>query len=514
MTQFKEVLRQIDRGLSQRSIATNLGCSRNTVSKVAQQAEMHELTWSSASQMSEEDILQTLFPDAVVFVQRSLPDLDYVHREMKKPHVTLSLLWAEYCEECRQEGKTPLMYSQFCHHYRQYRHKTQATMRLPRNPGEQTEVDWAGQVAYLKDPDTGEKTKVHIFVGALSYSQYAYVEGFLRCGLSEWIQAHIHMFNYFGDVTKIIVPDNLKTGVSKPDPYFPEIQENYQEMARHYDTVIVPARIKKPKDKPNVEGTVGVISTWILAALRNQTFFTLESLNEAIQERLEAYNSRDFQKKEGSRQDLYLEEKPLLLPLPRESFELANWKVATVQFNYHISVDGMNYSIPFEYIKQKVRVKVTSTTIQVFSGTTRICSHRRLYGRKGQYRTVELHMPPEHQQYLTWDSQRFQNWANQIGPGTRMTVDGILGSLRIKQQAFKSCMGLLKLANRYTPDLLEQACLAALEFTPTPSYKTIKKLLDSGWHTKTKSEQQDAEIRDDLFAFTRGAAFYEGESTK
>lgn len=382
-THYQDILRMYSRGISQRSIAGTLHCSRNTVSNVIKKAQEIELAWPLKDGLTEDHLASLLFPDKSQPAEHEPPDVEKIHREIKKDGVTLSLLWAEYCEDCRTAGKTPLMYSQFCHHYRQYRQKTKATMHIPRKPGEQIEVDWAGQTANLTDPDTGDLVKAYVFVGVLSYSQCAYVEAFLTQDLESWIMAHVHMFQYFGGVSKILIPDNLKTGIIEPDWYSPEIQRNYQEMAEHYDTVIVPARIRKPRDKANVESNVGKISTWILAAIRDSKFFSLSELNEAIKAKLKSYNHRPFQKKEGSRHSLFQEEKVNLLPLPKTPFELATWKIATVQFNYHITVDGMYYSVPFEYIKQKVSVKVTQNTIEVFIGKTRLCSHPRLNGRKG-----------------------------------------------------------------------------------------------------------------------------------
>lgn len=436
------------------------------------------------------------------------PDAEKIDREMKKAGVNLALLWTEYCEDCRASGKTPLMYSQFCHHYRQYRQKTKATMHIQRTPGEQIEVDWAGQTACLTDPDTGNMVKANIFVAAMSYSQCTYVEAFLSQDLSSWITAHIHMFQYFGGVPKIIVPDNLKTGVTKTDWYTPEIQKNYQEMAEYYDTVIVPARVRMPKDKPNAEGSVGKISTWILAKIRNIKCFSLTELNDLILEKLEIYNRSSFQKKDGSRQSLLQEEKAYLLPLPKTPFELATWKIATVQFNYHIAVDGMYYSVPFEYIKQKVSIKVTRSLIEVFSGATRICSHPRLYGRKGQYSTLQIHMPPDHQKFLEWDGPRFIDWASRIGPCTKSVIEGVLAQHKVKQQGFRSCMGTLKLADKYSAKRLESACQRALSFSVRPSYKTIQAILKAGQDKLNLEEKPETSALDNEYAFTRGASHY------
>lgn len=226
--------------------------------------------------------------------------------------------------------------------------------------------------------------------------------------------------------------------------------------------------------EPNTEGTVGNISTWITAALQNEHFFSLAELNRAIREKLEQFNRRLFQKKEGSRLDLFLEdEKPLLSPLPATRFELSDWKTATVQFNYHISVDGMLYSVPYEYIK-KVDVKVTDTTIEIFYSHNRIASHRRLKGRHGQYSTITEHMLKDHQKYLEWNGDRFRKWAERISINTYTVVNAILTSKRVEQQTYRSCMGLLKLTDKYSEALLEAACKKALSYTASPSYKSNK----------------------------------------
>jgi transposase len=298
---------------------------------------------------------------------RKLPDCEHIHRELAKSGVTLSLLWSEYCEVCRLNQEIPLKYTQYCNYYRKYAAVTKATMHIQRKPGDQLEVDWAGQTAQIVDKDTGEVLPVYVFVAALPSSQYAYVEGFLSQNQESWIAAHVNAFNHFGGVTKVLVPDNLKTGVDKASWYSPVINKTYHEMAEHYGTAVLPARVRRPKDKATVEGIVGNISTWIIAALRNQTFFSLSELNTAISEKLIDFNSKPFQKKPGSRLSTFLaEEKHVLQPLPVTSYELATWKVATVQFNYHISVDKMQYSVPYEYIKQKVDVRVTRGIIEVF----------------------------------------------------------------------------------------------------------------------------------------------------
>ena len=399
-------------------------------------------------------------------------DYEYVHREMAKSGVTLSLLWTEYCEQCRAGGEIPLMYTQFCHHYREFVYKSKATMHIGRKPGEQMEVDWAGQTIGIIDTDTGELMPAYLFVGALSSSQYAYVEAFLSQNQECWIAAHINAFQYYGGVTRIIIPDNLKTGVDRVSWFTPVINKTYHEMAEHYGTAIIPARVRRPKDKPNAEGTVGIASTWILAALRNQTFFSLPELNRAIKAKLEELNNKPFQKKTGSRKSIFLEEeKSLLIPLPPNPYELAVWKIATVQFNYHVAVNKMLYSVPYSYIKKKVDVRTTRSLVEVFYQGDRICSHPRLLGREGQHSTVLEHMPEEHQKYTQWNAKRFTSWAETIGLDTATVVKAIFASHRVEQQGYRACMALLKMSEKYPPQSVEQACKIALKFTPMPNFK-------------------------------------------
>jgi hypothetical protein len=322
------------------------------------------------------------------------------------------------------------------------------------------------------------------------------------------------MYRFFGGVSKLLVPDNLKTGVDRTDWYSPTINKVYHEMAEHYDTAVVPARVRKPKDKPNAEGTVGNISTWIIAALRNQKYFTLAALNQAIQEKLEAFNRKPFQKKEGSRLSLFLEqEKPFLQSLPRTPYELATWKIATVQINYHITVDKMNYSVPYEYIKYKVDVRITRQVIEVFYNNHRICSHPRLYGYPGQYSTIEAHMPPDHQAYVQWNAERFKAWARKIGPNTETTVKAILSSHKVEQQGYKSCLALIKLADKYSVTRLEAACKKALFYTPVPSYKSVKTILSTGQDKVDSDPETVTPDNAAAYGFTRGADYY-GRKTR
>ena len=401
MTKYREIIRLTGLGFSQRDIMASCGVAQKTVVKVQKRAKELNLSWPLDDAMTDTELQRLMFSkENKVSPNKRIPDCAYIHKELLRNGVSKKLLWTEYMEDCRANGEEPLMYSQFCYHIQQDEQKRRAAMHINRKPGEQVEVDWAGASATVIDPDTGEIIKAYIFVGVMTYSQYAYVEAFLDMKQKSWINAHVHMYEYFGGVARILVPDNCKTAVVHNGGFKDQqINETYQEMAEHYGTAIIPARVRAPKDKPNAEGTVGNISTWIIAALRDEQFFSLAELNRAIRDKPELFNQRLFQKKEGSRLSLFLgEEKPLLAPLPATRFELSDWKTATVQFNYHISVDGMLYSVPYEYIKKKVDVKVTDTTIEIFYNHNRIASHRRLKGRSGQYSTITEHnarRPPE-----------------------------------------------------------------------------------------------------------------------
>ncbi|MFZ5650240.1 MAG: IS21 family transposase [Bacillota bacterium] len=471
MTNYREILRLGDLGINKQDIAAACQCSRNTVASVLKRAADCGLDWKHVQEWSNKELSEKLFPPNVAKASYKMPDYEYVHREMAKSGVTLGLLWVEYCDQCREAGEIPYKSTQFNKYYSDYVRKTKATMHLKHKPGEVMEVDWAGQNAFIVDTDTGELIKAYVFVAALSYSGYAYVEAFLSQNQECWTTAHVNAYQFFGGVSRILTPDNLKTGVTKVSKSETVINKTYQELAEHYGTAIIPARVRAPKDKPTVEGSVGIISTWILAALRNQQFLSLRELNEAIREKLIEFNNKPFQKKDGSRAILFAEEKPFLLSLPDRPYELATWKVATVQYNYHVSIDFQNYSCPYEYIKQKVNVRLTKNVVEIFFDSNRIASHPRLHGRPGQYSTNEVHMPPDHQKYITWNSERFINWASKIGENTTAIVRFFLSSYKVEQQGYKSCMALLKLVDKYSAQRLESACARALSYNRTAQLK-------------------------------------------
>jgi len=476
-------------------------------------AEEHGLVWPLPSEMTEERLRKIFSPPGAVPlpVGHKEPDFEYIHREMGKRGVTLTLLWNEYCAQCREVGDIPFMYTAFCDRYRRYAARTKATMHLAHKPGEQMEVDWAGKTMEARDNITGEVIPAYVFVAVLPCSGYAYVEAFFSQGQEDWIAAHINAYQYFGGVTRILIPDNLKTGVARADWYTPVINSCYHEMAEHYGTAVVPTRVRKPKDKASVEGTIGIVSTWIIAALRNRKFFSLREINDAIWEKLDEFNNKPFQKKQGSRLSVFLqEEQSYLGTLPDRPFELAEWRVCIVAYNYHVSVDKMLYSVPHEYIKQEVSIRPTRSTVEIFHGGTRIASHLRKHGHPGQYVTLQEHMPENHLKYVQWNGERFLSWAKAIGENTVAVTKAILASRKIEQQAYRICMALLKLAEKYSPTRLEAACKRALSYTPTPGFKSIQTILATGQDKLPEEDESPHDASAD-FGFTRGPGYWGGD---
>ncbi len=327
MTKYREIIRLSGLGLSQTNIALSCNASKTTVNKVLKAAREQNLSWPLDPKLTDPVLGRLLFPDskAKPATSKRMPDYEHIRKELHRDGVNKKLLWTEYLEECRLAGDDPLMYSQFCYYIQQNEQKRRATMHINRKPAEQVEVDWAGDLAHIIDQDTSETMDAHIFVGVMTYSQYPYVEAFMDEKQPSWITAHVHMYEYFGGIARILVPDNCRTAVDHNKGWKDQrINAVYQEMAKHYGTAIIPARVRAPKDKPNAEGSVGNIYTWITVALRNEQFFSLSELNRAIQQKLEDFTHRPFQKKEGSRYDIFRDEElPLLASLPATPYELA-----------------------------------------------------------------------------------------------------------------------------------------------------------------------------------------------
>jgi len=429
--------------------------------------------------------------------------MTYLFREMKKKSVTLQLLWYEY----KQVHPDGYQYSQFCHLYRRWVKKLDVTLRQQHRAGEKAFIDYAGQTVPIIDPNTGEIQQAQIFIAALGASSYTFAEASLSQELPSWINSHVHAFEFFGGVPHILVPDNLKAGVSKPCRYEPDINPTYQELAEHYGATVIPARSGKPRDKAKVESAVLVAERWILAALRNHTFFSLAELNKAIREKLSDLNSRRFQKLNTTRQELYETlDKPALKPLPAHRYEYAEWKKARVNIDYHVEVDRCYYSVPYQLVKEQVDLRLTAHTVEVLFKNRRVTAHKRSYV-PGTFTTLTEHMPKSHQRYLDWTPSRIIHWAGKTGPNTKKLVSRILENRPHPEQGFRSALGIMRLSRHYTPERLENASTRALAIRAY-SYKSVKSILKKGLDQQPLRFDQPQETPPSSHPNIRGRDYY------
>ncbi len=477
MRKVAEVLRlKWECQLSNRAIARSCSISHSTVAEYLQRAQEAGLSWPLPADLGEDTLYEILFPKAPQPSTRviPLPDWPLIHTELRRKGVTLRLLWVEY-REAHPDGYG---HSQFCALYREWAKKLKPSMRLSHKGGEKVFVDYAGQTVPIVDPHTGEVHEAQIFIGVLGASSYTYAEAQESQQLPDWIAAHVRMFAFFGGTTEIVVPDNAKTGVKHPCRYEPDLNPTYQDLAEHYGVAVIPARIRKPKDKAKAEVGVQVVERWILARLRNCTFFSLADLNQAIRELLQELNARPMAHLERSRLALFEElDRPALRPLPEPPYELAIWKKARVNIDYHIEFEKHYYSVPYTLIHKEVYVRAAQSTIEVFHNNHRVASHRRATS-PGRHTTVSEHMPPAHQGYLEWSPERLTRWTQKIGPYTTQLVQVLLDSRQHPEQAYRSCLGILRMGSRYGEKRLEAACRRALA-ADIHSYKGVKNILES-----------------------------------
>ena len=506
MINYREILRLDSLGINHSQIAMGVGCTRQSVITVLKKAKEKGIRYSDVRDLSDKEVASAIRDGGIKRLEFKMPDYEWVYKELRKSGVTLSLLWVEYCEECRRSGDLAYQLTQFKKYYAEYARKTNAVMHIERKPGETLETDWAGGNVGITDPNTGETNKAYIFVCALSYSGYAYAEAFWTMTSEDWIQAHVNAYEFYGGVTRILVPDNLKTGIESNTKAETIVNKAYQEMSEHYGTAVIPARVKAPNDKPVTEGSVKTVKMWILAALRNRQFFSLAELNSAIKEKLILHNTREFQKFEGSRESRYLEEREFLLPLPKHPFELSEWKKAKVARDYHVNGGDRYFSVPYEYIGKHVDIRTTRNVVEIFYDGLRICSHIRDQGAK-KYVTEPSHMPSDHQKHGEWNGGRFRNWAKTIGPETLAVIEFLLSSTKIEEQSYKTCNALLHLSGKYSRERLETACKRVMEFSSRPSYKAVESVLKS---QSDSPDQKKAEKNDEAvqYGFLRGAGYY------
>lgn len=479
---IREIIRMKNNGFSNIRISKSLGKSRTTVVKYLNAFEESGFDLKELLSLCDNDLFELFEPNDTLTPNDTAHTnlyafFPYVEKELKRTGVTRYILWEEY----KQKHPEGIMYSRFCYHYSKWNQKSDGYMPTVYKAGDKLFIDYAGKKLHIIDRETGEIIPVEVFVGTLGASQYTYVEASFSQKIPDFINSTQNCLHFFGGVPACIVPDNLKSAVTKSNKYEPFINEQFAGFASHYDTAIMPARPVKPKDKSLVEGAVNITYTRIYAALRNEEFYSLNALNAAIKKLLVSYNNAPFQKKKLSRSELFLEiEKQELKPLPIERYELREYKTATVQKNCHIyySGDKNYYSAPHALIGKKVKVILTQNTVEIYHARARVALHLR--SRKPYaYTTLKGHMPVSHTYNTNWSPEYFINWAHGIGPSAKECIEKILQRKQYPEQNYKSCVGILTLATKTSKERLNNACTRALVYDAV-GYNQIKNILEKG----------------------------------
>jgi transposase len=474
---FREILRlKEDAGLSNRAIARACKISNSTVGEYLQRAQQAGLHWPLPEGISEDDLFRKLFPETAKPTElvRVLPNWEALHKELKKKGVTLKLLWIEYHEK-QSDG---YRYTQFCEYYRRWAKSQSPTGRFPHHGGEVMEVDYTGLTVTIVNPETGETHQAPVFVATFPASDYVYAEVQPSQELCHWINGHVRAVAFFGGVPKIFRPDNPKTGVKSPNYYEPDLNPTYQEMAEYYRVAVLPARVRKPRDKGNVENGVQNVERWVLAPLRNQTFFSEAEANRAIKPLLQALNQREMAHLGKSRHQLFEEvDLPELRPLPETPYQFATWKSARVNIDYHVAFEKHFYSVPHPLIHQEVEIKATERMVEIFHKGKQVAIHPRS-SAVGRFSTCAEHMPSNHRFILELDAAWLLKQAETIGPRTSQYLQALLHNRTFPEQAYRSCLGVLSLARKYPQPLVEIACQRVLE-AHLLSYRDLKSELEA-----------------------------------
>lgn len=504
----KEILRLKWLGYKTADIEELCSCSRSTIKRTVSLAVQQHLKWEDIHDKSAQSVTTMLFGSKHVNLTRKLPDFEYIEKELLRTGVTKVQLWHEYCEECRITGEIPYQSTQFNELIHQHLMQKKATMTLEHQPGETMMVDWNGKTMNIINPSDGTVHKAYLFVATLPWSGYTYIEAFLSMNEEAWIEAHVNAYRYFNGVTRKLISDNLKTGVTKNTKDELILNKTYAELAEHYGTAIIPARVRKPKDKAAVEGTVGIITHKIMAKLRDKQYFSLYELNKELHLQLKEFNDTPFQKKEGSRSSYFQNEQTYLLPLPKSPYELAEWKVATIPSNYHVFIDGKYYSCPYQYIGKKADVRITKNMIEIFCNGDRISLHHRLSREdKTRFITTPEHRPREHQEYLGWNSDSFLSAASDIGENTYAVIKAIMDSHKVKELTFQTCHNVLKLGVTYSNEELEIACGEIIRRRIQPTLRNMKIILKANTSMNTECST-NKQLKTSRFSITRGAEYY------
>jgi transposase len=477
MRKVREILRlRLGVGLSASNVAKSCKVGKTTVLEYEKRFREAGLSWPLPEDVDDsilERVVRTRLEEGKP--RRVLPDTVYLISEMRKPHVTLHLLWLEYRERC-PDGYG---YTQFCHYYSQAKARADIVLRQEHRAGERLFTDYAGDTLKLTNSKTGELTPVYVFVAVLGASNYTFAEGVTRLDTPSWIGSHIRAFEFIGGVPEIVVPDNTKCAVIRPDRYEPDLNPSFAEMAAHYGTAIIPARVRKPRDKAKVEVGVQVVERWILAALRNRVFFSLGEINDAIAQLLDRLNSRKFKNIDSTRDDLFVRlDKPALAPLPLDRYHYAEWRSAKVNIDYHVVIDKHYYSVPYQLVGQQLDLRVTATTVEILFKARRVASHIRSY-TQGGFTTTDEHRPKSHQKYLEWTPSRIISWAARKGPSTAALVARILEKRPHPEQGYRSCLGIIRLADTFSDERVEAASARALRCNAI-GYQSVKSILEKG----------------------------------
>lgn len=505
MRKISEILRlKHVHKLSNRKIAKACNVGRTTVANYLSKAAEARISWPLPSDLDESRLQALLFPSLEDSTKSStlVPDWNAVHKELQKKHVTKFLLWEEY----KQSNPDGFEYSWFCREYNTWRGKLDLVMRHTHRAGEKLFIDYAGHTMPITHPGTGEIKEAQIFIAVLGASNYTYAEATWTQSLQDWINSHIRTFKYIQGVPLIVVPDNLKSGVHKSHLYEPDLNPTYQDMALHYNTAIIPARKRKPKDKAKAENAVLLVSRWILARIRNQTFFSIHDLNRAIRRLLEILNNKSFKKLDGSRKHLFEElDRPALQPLPETHYEYALWKQVRVNIDYHVEVEKHYYSVPYQLVKKQLDAKYTENIVEIFHKNTRVASHKRSLEER-KHSTLNEHMPKSHKEYAAWTPERLLNWAAKSGPSTARLVETIMAKKIHPQQGFRACLGIMRLGKTYGFDRLELACQRTLKLG-SATYKSVESILKNNLDKKNLSgtEQDSPKIK---HGNIRGSNYY------
>jgi transposase len=488
MRKIRDALRLKELGLSPKKIGGSIGVGRSTVQDYLSRARVAGLSWPLPDGLSDGDLERLLFPRTAGDVRGAFaqPDWTYVHGELRRQGVTLMLLWEEY----RVVHPDGYGYSRYCELYTRWEGKLSPVMRQRHPAGERLFVDYAGATMDVVCPETGEVRTAQLFIATLGASNYTYVEASWTQTLPDWISSHVRAFGFFGGVPAQVVSDNLKSGVTKACFYDPAINRTYGDMADHYDTAIVPARPRKPKDKAKVEGAVLLVQRWIVARLRNQRFFSLDELNAAIWDLLEKLNSKVTRHLGASRRELFETlDKPVLKPLPIEPYVYAEWKQCRAGLDYHIDVGRHYYSVPHQLLKQKLWTRITARTIEVYFKGERVAAHQRTSGNR-QHSTHKDHMPANHRFRADWTPEKIRRQAARVGPNTEAFVEVIMRQRRHPEQGYRACLGIMRLAKTFGRERLEAACERAVEINAR-SYSSLHSILKNGLDRQPRTRTTD-----------------------